>query len=248
MTATETTRLLKANDLRNLGSKVAFNYEDLRQRCDNYIDQIRAQAQQILIDAQAEADQLRAQAKQQGREEGLRTGREEGLKDQEQIIAAAANEQSARQLNTTLPALKSAATALDHERNRWLATWQNIAVKLSVSIAEKLLRHELNHHPELVKDAVLEALELAAGNPQIQLRMNPADVEFLGDWCPKIVSVMSPAGVAEIVSDPDISAGGCVVQTKHGVIDAQVETKLARIAQELLDDDSSASISGGAGG
>lgn len=236
MPATETGRLLKADNVRHLGTKVAFNYEDLRQRCDTYIEQIRAQAKQILTDAQIQAEEVRRRAEQQGREEGLIAGREQGLKDQQAAIDAAAEQKAVTQLKTTLPAIAAAVDALKIERNRWLTTWQNTAIHLSVAIAEKLLHRELSQRPELVKEAVIEALELAAGNPQIQLRMNPQDVEHLGSWCEEIVSTMSPAGAAEIVADPTISAGGCVVETKHGKIDAQVETKLSRIASELLED------------
>jgi len=236
MPATESSRLLKAHDARNIGSKVVFNYEDLRQRCDKYIEQIGAQAKQILLDAQAEAEQLRSQAQQQGRNEGLRAGREEGLRDQQQVIDSAAEKQATKRLDATLPAIQAAVDALNTERNRWLTTWQNTAIQLSVAIAEKLLHAELSQRPELAQESIREALELAAGNPQIKLRMNPGDTEHLGRWCDEMVAAISPAGATEIVADASITPGGCVVETQHGKIDARIETKLARIAQELLDD------------
>ena len=37
------TRLLQANDLRGLGSKVAFNFEDILQRSDAYVESVRKQ-------------------------------------------------------------------------------------------------------------------------------------------------------------------------------------------------------------
>jgi len=236
MPATETNRLLKAHDARSLDAKVAFNYEDLRDRCDKYIEEIRLQARQILTDAQSDAERIRREAEEQGLQEGFQAGHAEGLKDQMTAIDNAATEKSTEQLQTTLPALQTATAALNDERNRWLATWQNMAIQLSVAIAEKLLHSELEKRPELVKNAVVEALELAVGNPRIQLHLNPQDVERLGSWSHEIIATMSPAGLTEIVADPQITPGGCVVETEHGTIDAQVETKLARIAQELMDD------------
>jgi flagellar assembly protein FliH len=236
MPATQPSRLLKAHDARNIGSKVAFNYEDLRQRCDQYIEQISAQAKQILLDARAEADQLRAEAQEQGHAQGLAAGHEEGLKDQQKAIADKADELSTERLNAALPTIQAAVDALNTERNRWLTTWQNTAIQLSVAIAEKLLHAELKQRPELVQESVREALELAAGNPQIKLRLNPDDADHLGDWCDELVATVSTAGTAEVVADPHVTPGGCVVDTKHGQVDARIETKLARIAQELLDD------------
>jgi flagellar assembly protein FliH len=194
------------------------------------------QAKQILLDARAEADQLRIEAEQQGRSEGLAAGHEEGLRDQQRAIDQAAEKQATVRLEAALPAIQSAVDALNTERNRWLTTWQNTAIQLSVAIAEKLMHTELVQRPELAQESIREALELAAGNPQIKLRLNPGDASHLGPWCDEIVKSVSPAGTAEIVADPNITTGGCVVETKHGKIDARIETKLARIAHELLDE------------
>lgn len=234
MQATETNRLMKAETLRGLGSKVAFNYEDLRQRCDTYIEEIRNQAKQILTDAQQQAEQLRAEAEKKGHAQGLIEGRKQAVQDQQNAIDAAADQKTSERLQTMIPAVEAAVRALESERNQWLSTWQNTAIKLSVAIAEKLLRRELQEAPELTKEAVLEALELAAGNPRIVFHLNPSDVEFLGVWCEEIVQSMSPGGATEVVADPTITPGGCFIETKHGEIDARIETKLSRIAEELL--------------
>ncbi len=45
------TRLLKANDVRGLGSKVVFNFDDLRQRGDDYVESIKKQVEQMLTSA-----------------------------------------------------------------------------------------------------------------------------------------------------------------------------------------------------
>ena len=49
-------RILKADALRGLGPRVAFNYEDLRRRCDEHIEQVRAQARDLLEAARREAE------------------------------------------------------------------------------------------------------------------------------------------------------------------------------------------------
>jgi flagellar biosynthesis/type III secretory pathway protein FliH len=38
-----------------------------------------------------------------------------------------------------------------------------------------------------------------------------------------------------VVADPQVSLGGCRVETRFGVIDQQFEAQLARIEQELTD-------------
>jgi flagellar assembly protein FliH len=38
---------------------------------------------------------------------------------------------------------------------------------------------------------------------------------------------------AEMIADPEISPGGCRIETLHGAIDQQFESQLARIEEEL---------------
>src|SRR5580698_4301771 len=109
------TRLLKANDLRGLGSKVAFNFEDLVERGEAYVETIRREAH--------------ARGLEQGRQEGLRQAA-----DQIQKRATELAEKASRDgLATTLPAMKAAVEALVIERDRWLAEWETTAVRLAAA-------------------------------------------------------------------------------------------------------------------
>ena len=58
------TRLLKANDLRGLGSKVAFNFEDLVQRGDAYVESVRKQVGEMLQQAESDVETIRREAQQ----------------------------------------------------------------------------------------------------------------------------------------------------------------------------------------
>ena len=69
------TRLLKANDVRGLGSKVVFNFDDLRQRGDAYVESVRKQVGEMLASAEAEVVTLaKVRRTQLGFEEGQRDG------------------------------------------------------------------------------------------------------------------------------------------------------------------------------
>ena len=49
----------------------AFNFDDLGTQADRYLTEIRAQAAKILADANREANAIRAQAEQQGRQAAI---------------------------------------------------------------------------------------------------------------------------------------------------------------------------------
>lgn len=232
---TDSKRLLKAENARGLGAKVAFNYEDLRLRCDEHVEKIRRQTHEMLEKAHAEADSIRKSAFEESQEAGRRAGLSDADSEIQKRANALAESKAAEKLSTLLPAMKQAAEQLAQEQDRWLAEWETAAIRLSVSIAEKLLTHRLATQPDVATEMISEALQLVAGAPHIKLRLNPADLERLGEHAEDVVTSLAACHKATFVPDKSIRCGGCVVETQHGVVDARIETLLERIAAELID-------------
>lgn len=235
MPGSDTPRILKSNDARNLVHGIAFNYEDLKERCNEHVQQIRQQTQDMIRKAHAEAEEIR----QRAYAEAYEAGNADAMRDVEAEIQRrsdeSAEQKAAAKLNSLAPALEQAAAALREERDRWLSQWETTAVRASIAIAEKLLRRQLDLHPEWAQDMIAEALQLAAGSPRIEVRMHPQDTELLGNRASDVVRQLAACGHAEIVADLAVSRGGCLIQTQHGTIDARVETMLDRIAAELTE-------------
>jgi flagellar assembly protein FliH len=233
MPSTESTRLIKARSPRPLGSTAAFNFDDLHRQCDDYVSKTRQEGEQLLADAAVQAEEIRRQA----HAEGLAAGRREGLLSAEAAIEARATEiataQTEERLKSALPTVREAVQLLHLERDAWLATWETAAVTLAAAIAEKIVRRELMQRPALRVDMVREALRLAAGQPHLRLRMNWQDLKMLETHAPDMLGQLA-ASQAEFAADDAIAAGGCVIESRHGSIDARLETQIARITEELL--------------
>jgi flagellar assembly protein FliH len=229
----DTTRLLKARDLRGLGSKVAFNFEDVHRHAAQEMEQARREAGELREAARKEAEAIRREEFEKARQEG----RLQGLRDVEDEIQRRAAELAGTwvddRLRTALPALQSVSESLARERERWLSEWEASAVRISVAIAEKIVRREIQRHSEVPIELVREALRLITSNAQLRIRMCPDDVERIGDFRQQFASVL--AGVAELTIIPDaaVSPGGCLLESEHGLIDARIETQLDRIYAEL---------------
>jgi flagellar assembly protein FliH len=231
------TRLLKANDVRGLGSKVVFNFADLRQQGDAYIEATRKQATEMLEQAAHEVATVRLTA----HETGLQLGREEGLREAGDFIEQRAREMAEQKtrehIATTIPAMKAAGAALAIERDRWLSQWEATAVRLAAAIAEKLMRRRLERQPAIAAEMIRAALQLAAGTPRITLRVHPLDASLLAGQGTEITQALASCGDAAVVADENVTRGGCVIETQHGTIDARVEALLERIVAELTESD-----------
>jgi len=235
MATNETTRILKAHAARNLGGKIAFNYEDLRKRCDDHLEQVRLDTREMILEAQSEADEIRKQAHKIAAEAGHREGMKRAEAEIQKRGSELADKLALEKLKTTLPAMKAIAEALELERDRWLRDWEETAVRLSISVARRIIRQYFDAHPEAAGNSFKEALELTTGNSQISVRVHPNDGEVLGNCLEEVRSSMAACGEVTIVRDEKVEPGGCLIETEHGVIDARIETQLERITEELLE-------------
>lgn len=227
-------RILKADAIRNLGTRVVFNYDDLTAQCEEKIALVRRQAEEILGQAEREAEEMR----QAAHEEGYRAGYESGASKVDYIANLKAEKFAEEQFNSklreTLPVFLKATVELNEKREKWLNQWETAAIRLAAAIAAKVLHNAVELRPELCQINAREALKLAAGKTQVSMRMNPEDLAVLGNRVDLLSSALNWTGNIPIIPDPSIGRGGCIVQTEHGEIDARLDTQIDRIAQELL--------------
>ncbi|MEI8379756.1 MAG: FliH/SctL family protein [Planctomycetota bacterium] len=226
-----TARIVKAKSVRDLPVRPAFNFADLRQEADDVVAQARQAAAELLANARQEVETLCSQVRDQAREEGLNEAQAEIYRQADEI----ARHQLQGQLETALPALRSAAESLQAERDRWLIRWEQTAIRVGVAIAEKLVKTQIATRAELASGMIADALRLAAGQPRVTVHLHPDDLAAWGDQGPRIVESLTACADSTLIADPLVSRGGCRIETTHGEIDARVETMLERLAYELVD-------------
>jgi len=209
--------VIKASGHKGSASHVAFNFDDMSKQAEGYLDQIREQAARLVTAAQEEAASVRQQARTEGRAAG---------KAEIDLLVAA-------QLKTALPAVQEAVAELNKARDCCLIAWEKRVVQLACSIASRIIRQEISQSPQITITLVREALNMAAGSPKLQLKMNPADIEALSGSLELLRNELTRGGQAEIVPDAEITLGGCRIDTSLGTIDQQIEAQLGRIEEEL---------------
>jgi flagellar assembly protein FliH len=201
--------------------RVAFNLEDISQRANGYLDEIRIQAARIVVEAQKQAETVRRKAEEEGRQAAMRAA--------ERVL----DEKVSKKMESLLPAIRQMIDELADARQSWLKDWEKATVKLACAIAEKITRRQLEKHPDLTVELVREALEMAGGSPGVRIQMNPLDVESLGSQVQRLTQEFDRVATAQIVADENVAPGGCRLETRHGAIDQQFQAQLARIEAEL---------------
>lgn len=213
--------VIKAASLDNAASARAFAFDDLGDGGPEYLVRVRRQAAEILAGAEQEAIAIRRRAEDQGRAAALEAA--------DEVL----EEKVGQRLASLAAALNQSIERIDAARADWLGHWERTAVRVATSIASRVIRREVERTPEITLTLVREALELAAGSADVQLRLHPRDLSALGPHIKQLAAELARLGKPEIVADSNIEPGGCRIDTRHGSIDQQFAAQLARIEQEL---------------
>jgi flagellar assembly protein FliH len=214
--------IIKASGPVRSSDGASFNFDDVTLRANSYLDTMRLQAAEIIAKAQRDGEAIRKQAEEEGRQAAI------------QAVEKVMEEKVGKQLATLIPAVKQATEQLLQAKHAWLTHWEKAAIHVSARIAERVIRKEIAHEPKITITLVREALELASGSAELQVRMNPHDITTLGSNVEALLRELGRQATAKVVSDATISPGGCCVDTKFGVIDQQIEVQLKRIEEELV--------------
>ena len=118
-------------------------------------------------------------------------------------------------------------------------------VDLALQIAQKVVEREIENMPDMAVNVVRAALEEMDARTAVRVRVNPEDAELLRRRWAQVV----PPGIAaeriELQPDERVRSGGAVIETTHGEVDAQIESKLTQLGNALwtfvMDVDSSES-------
>jgi flagellar assembly protein FliH len=104
---------------------------------------------------------------------------------------------------------------------------------LIFAVAEKIIHHEVRSDETVIKNAILNALELAVEKSKIIFNVNPEDYDYVEKLRPEIFSQNKELKSIVVTSDPAVTRGGCFLETPYGNIDATIESKLEKINQCL---------------
>lgn len=204
---------------------VSFNVEDVQSRARDYLAEVQSEARQITAAAQAESEAIREAARQ--------AGLEQANLEFEKLVQEAAQKLSDERCRTAIKTCEATVVQLSVSTAEWLAMWRNQTVELAAKIANKVVRRRMIDDDEVFRVWLEEALVAMRDARDLRVLVHPDDFALAGRFLQQLAKTVPQAASVEVVPDPEIELGGCVVRSNHGSIDQQLETQLARLVEQL---------------
>lgn len=115
--------------------------------------------------------------------------------------------------------------ALDKELKHLREEVQKTILPLSLKAARKIIGEELRLHPDRIVDIVLTSLKPVTQHRKIIIYVNKIDLRTLEENKHKIKKICEHLDSLSIQERADIEAGGCMIETEAGIINAQLENQ-----------------------
>ena len=162
-------------------------------------------------------DKIKTNAFQEGFSEGEKAGYEAGTKRVDPLIAS----------------FKEGLEQLKNIRQEIHQAIEKEVAQLALSIAKKIVCHEVKTNAETVVCVAREALSRVENPGQIKIKLNPTDLQFIQDAKSQLSHFLHNVDSIRFEAEDSIQSGGCIIETDMGDIDARIEKQFQAIEESF---------------
>jgi type III secretion protein L len=168
---------------------------------------------QILAEAQAKAEEIKAEALR-FKEEVFSKARDEAKAD---VQARAAEELARAKI----------------QAGQILGESEKDVLELALKVAAKIIGRDLERDPALVMEIVANCTEAARSSKAMIIKVHPEDGKLMREKKPRFMELVGRQLDISIRDDAEVDRGGCVIQTEYGTIDGLIRTQLDMLRNVL---------------
>jgi flagellar assembly protein FliH len=115
---------------------------------------------------------------------------------------------------------------------RMIQETEFVLINLALESAQKIVAG-LPVEASLVEAVVREALRQVEDTAEMAVQLHPDDLALLHKHESALLTERPESGALRFTTSPEVTRGGCIVQTRFGMIDARREIKLEQLRKAL---------------
>jgi flagellar assembly protein FliH len=162
-------------------------------------------------------DDIKETAFQKGFLEGKKIGFESGSKKADSVIDS----------------LRQALEQLENIRQEIFQEIEKEVAQLALSIARKIVCHEVKTTQETVTCVARKALSQVDNPGKIKIKLNPGDLQFIQDTQDQLSHFLDNVDKIRFEAEESILSGGCLIETDRGDIDARIDKQFQAIEESF---------------
>ena len=191
--------------------------EEARQEAEVIITQAQADADEIIESARAEAEAMKSHYAEEGKKEGYRDGTGQAM--QEYAAKEAAIEAQKDQLAASYRAKEE--------------QMERVITDAVCDLMEKFFNVRLGDDKELLYHLVDNCILHIESSHQFLIKVGEEGFSFLTEKKQQLQEAVGADATLDIVRDPVLGDGQCIIETDGGVFDCSLDTELRNLIRDI---------------
>ena len=142
--------------------------------------------------------------------------------------------EASAQLGRIRNLLHDLTTQLAHDKQRLLDELLPHIVQLAVTVARRIVAAEICQDRRIVERTVEAALEDLIVQGELLVRVHPDDRAIVHQALETDQTRVGRFSQLRVIADPSVERGDCILESDHGIVDANIPTQFAQIERTLL--------------
>ena len=187
-------------------------------------------AQELVAQANARAQAIEEAAHKKGYAVGYAQGMDEGRGEAERAVWQQNDSDRAAYRDD----VQAFIAHIESERARAWNEMEPQIIQTIFELAKHVIKQEIETSRDVSLAVVQNALRRVADGGSLRIRVHADDLQTVRGNREDLLTLVDNIRHIEIIEDRRVGAGGCIIETDAGNIDARLETQLAEAAN-LLD-------------
>lgn len=184
--------------------------EEAEQKAEEIIKKARAEAKKLIEETKLYSQSAFSQAERdgyvKGKEDGFEAGREE--------------------VSNHINEAKNLLEQIFRERELLMRSIEPEVAKLAIRIAEKIIQTQVEVNSEIVINMIRASLDKVKQRDEVIIKVNTEDYDLVRERKDIFARMIEGLKNMDIVIDPGVDRGGCIIETNLGNVDARVSVQI----------------------
>jgi flagellar assembly protein FliH len=189
------------------------------EEAEKIIAEARRQAEDLAVESRKTLDDERNAVLAEGREAGRLEGYTEGKAEVERLI---------QRTQTVLERAQD-------KRGEILTETEQEIINLVLRITRKVVKVISENQREVIISNVVQALRKVRDRGNIIIHVNLADLKLATEHTKDFIRMLEGVKSIQVVEDSSVDAGGCIIETDFGEIDARISSQLAELESKITE-------------
>ncbi|MDR0456384.1 MAG: flagellar assembly protein FliH [Treponema sp.] len=190
-----------------------------QEEAEKIVADARRQAEELEVETRKTLDDERNTAIGEGREAGRLEGYADGRAEVERLI------------QRTQVVLERA----QDKRGEILIETEQEIINLVLRITRKVVKAISENQREVIVSNVVQALRKVRDRGNVIIHVNLVDLKLATEHTKDFIRMLEGVKSIQVVEDTSVDAGGCIIETDFGEIDARIASQLAELETKIME-------------